>query len=583
MRSSYWMKTAEKEWFVTVYGKRLLFLFSFFLLAFALLLMHLGVIQIGRGEQYAFLALERQTRSLYLEDYPRGDILDRRGQSLTGRLQANRVVVFPSLIPDRTEAARFLGTVLGVPADRISPYLTGDPAYLPRDLTPGMVETIREKGMPGIVVLPVSFRYGPRPLAVQVVGYLGRAQSRTELAALQNSSGKAYQLNDWIGQAGLEKFYEQELKATRPRDAARLFVDAAGRPLPGLGLQFASGRKDPGRRHVVTTIDARIQQVVENVMDRRVKKGAVVVMDTRTGDILALASRPAYDPRPEALPGYLLTGEKGTFMDQATALFQPGSVFKVVVAAAALAEGLVTPDSRFTCRGSADEPVRCWYGPGHGNINFSRAFAESCNPVFVRVGLELGPEKIIEYARRFGLDNQAITGYPVTPDPRQDLGLIAASHNLVNSSLGQGPVLATPVQLAAMINVLANNGTYIQPRLVMELRDDGGRPVRTFPVEKGHRVLPPSVVAQLREMMEQVTTRGVGREAYLPGCGSAGKTGSAQVDDHGRVNAWFSGYAPVHDPRYTITVLVREGISGGESAAPVFREIMEQILPLPPA
>ncbi len=564
-------------------GRRLVILFSLFLFGFALLIVHLAVIQLGRGSKYAFLALERETETVVLEEYPRGEILDRRLQPLTGSVDVNRVVVFPRLITDRPAVIASLAGILELPVKKIEPYFNGPPCYLPFPLTPDQARAIREHHWPGILVLPVHLRYGPTPLAAGVVGYLGRVQSKEALDVLSVSSRKSYSLSDWVGQAGLEKYYEGELKATRPKSAARLFVDAAGRPIPGLGLAVDLRAVDPGRQHLVTTLDARVQRVVEEIMDRRVKKGAVVVMDPHTGDILALASRPGYDPRPDGLAGYITLGETGTFTDQTTALFTPGSVFKVVVAAAALAEGVVEPDSQFHCRGSLDQPVRCWYGPGHGDLTFRRAFAESCNPVFARVGLKLGAGKLIDYAGRFGLDNQTITGYPVPRDGRQNWQLVAAPHNLVNSSLGQGPVLATPVQITAMMGVIVNDGVYIQPRLVRELRNDADQVTRSFPTGPNHRAIPASTAARMREMMELVTTEGVGRQAYVPGYGSAGKTGSAQVDGRGKVNAWFTGYAPLHKPRYVVTVLVREGISGGETAAPVFREIMEKILTLPPA
>lgn len=309
--------------------KRLVILFSTLLISFLLLIIHLGIIQLARGDYYAFLALERETQSVTLEDYPRGEILDRRLQSLTGSVDANRVVVFPRLVADKQAVTVALADILGLPATEVAPYLTGKPCYLPYPLTPAQAKTIREHQWSGILVLPVHLRYGTQPLAAQVIGYLGRVQSLQDLATLNANRKKTYSLSDWVGQTGLEKYYEEELNATRPKSSARLFIDAAGRPLPGLCIQAGSRTIDPGRQHLVTTIDARV------------KKGAVVVMDTHTGDILALASRPFYDPRPESLAHYLATGENGTFTDQGTALFQPGSVFKVVVAAAALTEGIV--------------------------------------------------------------------------------------------------------------------------------------------------------------------------------------------------------------------------------------------------
>ncbi|OAT79399.1 peptidoglycan D,D-transpeptidase FtsI family protein [Desulfotomaculum copahuensis] len=558
-------------------SRRMAGLFYILFFCFLLMVAHLAVIQLVRGDHYAFKALEQETMSVDLEDYPRGQILDRHLQSLTGETKANRVVVFPGLIPGREAVAVKLAGILNVDPVSLTPFLTGDPCYLPFTLTPAQSAAIRKQNWPGVLVLPVSFRYGAHPLANQVTGYLGHIDSGSELAALNQNSSKEYRLGDWVGKAGLEKYYEPELKATRPLAAARVFIDAAGRPLPGVHVN--SREPDPGRDDVVTTIDAGIQRKVEAIMDKKIDKGAVVVMDPHTGDILAMASRPSFDPQPDKLPHYLASSPQGAFLDQCTTLFQPGSVFKIVVAAAALAEGAVTPQSTFTCLGDKDPLVHCWYAPGHGTITFARGFAESCDPTFAQVGLKLGAAKLIKYARLFGMDNQQITGYPVPRDNRQNLQLIAAPHALVNSSIGQGPVLETPVQIAAMLNVIVNNGVYIQPRLVKEIRSSGGRVVKTFPAAPGKRAIPPATAEEMRRLLYLVTTRGTGQAGYVSGYGSAGKTGTAQVDGRGKLNAWFCGYAPVDHPRYVVVVLARgDGVSGGASAAPVFQEIINSLM-----
>lgn len=424
---------------------------------------------------------------------------------------------------------------------------------------------------------PYSLRYGPRPLAVHIVGHLGRIRDQDEMQKLARSNGKAYSLSDWTGRQGIEYFYERELKGQYPAGLAALYTDARGTPLKGLPLTLHTGLPDSSRSDVVTTIDAGVQGLVEGVMDRYVKKGAVVVMDTSSGDILAMASRPSYNPDPAAAEQQPAEGDE-RYINQALTLFQPGSIFKVVVAVAALSEGVVRADTSFTCHGREDRPVRCWHGEGHGSITFAEAFAQSCNPVFVALGRELGPQKLIAYARAMGMDNQDVTGYPAARDRRQNLDLLAGKYNLANSSVGQGPLLATPVQITAMVNSLAGGGLYFQPRLVSEIRPAGGFPVKIRAPEPV-RVITPEIAAQVGQLMEMVTREGVGRKAWVPGKGSAGKTGSAQLSESGgSVNAWFSGYAPLGSPRYTITVLVREGISGGETAAPVFREIMDGLL-----
>ncbi len=559
-------------------SQRMVKLFYVLMFCFSVLIVHLAILQLADGGYYAYQALKEETLTVDLEDYPRGQILDRHFYSLTDETRADRVVVFPQLIFNRVAAANWLAGILQVEQTKLIPYLSGKPCYLPFPLSSGQSKAILKHNQPGVQVLPVSFRYGVQPLAAQEVGYLGHIASTDELATLNRKNHKNYQLGDWVGQAGLEGFYEKELKATRPLRAARLFIDGAGRPLRGLGIQVAN-ETDPGQNNVVTTIDADIQRKVEKIMDAKVHKGAVVVMDPYSGDILAIASRPTFDPHPGSLDYYLKNSPQGTFLDQCTSLFQPGSVFKVVVASAALAEKVVTPQSTFMCLGDKDPLIHCWYAPGHGKITFEDGFAQSCDPTFAQVGLKLGAKKLMQYARLFGMDNQKITGYPVSGDNRQNLQLIGSPYALVNSSVGQGPVLTTPVQIAAMLSVITNDGIYVQPRLVKEVTSFSGKVIRTFSTGSQHRVIPASVATEMRHLLQLVTTKGTGQAGYVPGYGSAGKTGTAQVNGIDKLNAWFCGYAPLEHPRYVVVVLVRgENVGGGGTAAPVFKEIIKAIM-----
>lgn len=557
-----------------IISKRLVWIFSLLALFLLMLTARLGYLQIARGEFYARQALERETEKVVLEDFSRGMILDRNYNSLTGSHNANRVVVFPRLVEDKALVSTGLASILRVDAGEIRKEISSGSGLLSYPLDAGQALAVKQQGWEGVTVVPVHFRYGVRPLATQVVGHLGRVRDNAEREKLARLTGRSYSLSDWIGRQGLEKYYEQVLKGDSPAASARLYLDASGKVLPGLPLEVNTNGADSSRGNVITTLDAAIQSKVEEIMDRRVEMGAVVVM-APGGDLLAMASRPAYNPAPGKIEDYL-GGNNDAFLDQCTDLFQPGSIFKVVVAAAALEEGLVSEDTLFYCAGREDRLISCWH-PGHGEITFARAFAESCNPAFARLGLKLGAAKIIEYAGRLGLNNQEITGYPLPRKNQQDFRLIAAKYNLVNSSVGQGPVLATPVQISAMLNTMVNGGVYRQPRLVSGISGPGLE--KQFPPGEGVRAVSPDTATRLLKLLGMVTTEGVGREAYVPGFGSAGKTGSAQLGyGGGPVNAWFSGYVPEENPQYIITVLVRNGKSGGETAAPLFREIAREIM-----
>lgn len=551
---------------------------TFFILGFSLLALvfPLWQLQVLNGDLYSCLALEQGSLWVSLEDAPRGRILDRNLLPLSAGKTETRLVVFPPAIKEKDDAARSLAEILGVDDASIKPYLDGEPCYLPYSLTPEQAEFVRQKNWTGIMALPVHFRYGENYLASQTLGHLGKVSTYGEYLNLAANSKKIYRYNDLVGKTGLELAYEEDLKGNKPEQAVRVYKDANGKLLGSPGFEVEEQTEDRGRRDVVLTLDSRIQQIVEDIMDRKIAEGAVVVMEAGTGDILAMASRPDFDP---AHPGQNIEGwaEESSF-DHCTALYQPGSVFKTVLAAAALEKNPGILKSRFTCLGEKENLIHCWKDEGHGDINFSRAFAESCNPTFARIGLDLGAQKLIEYAERFGLDNQNVIGYPAGCDPRQDLGRIGEPYNLVNCSIGQGPVLVTPLQVTAMTNTVVSGGIYREPRLVKEIRSSGSI-VKEFYSDAGSEAVSPDTAAMLRSLMELVVDEGTGLEAAVPVFGSAGKTGSAQTGGRGeQTDAWFTGYAPRQNPRYVVTVLVEGGGSGSASAAPIFREVMENIL-----
>ena len=559
---------------MTFVQQRLIKTFIVIALLFAALVLKLYGIQIVQGDQLSQRALQLSAREISLEEFSRGDILDRHGHALHGGTSEARLVLFPAYIKDKAAMADRLAGIVpgGVGFDVL---LREDPVMVPIVLAPQQVAAINELHHPGVMVLPVQLRYGNRPLAVHVSGHLSKAPA--DASNTRKSTGP----DQWFGVLGLERFYDEELHGQRAKKYARIYVDARDRLVASGPEVVTRSVKDHQRHHLVTTIDINIQRVVEEVMDKEVPLGSVVVMDTRTGDILAAASRPSFNPHPQAIVTALATGSD-VFMDQTTALFQPGSTFKLVVAAAAMEEGLASPDTVFQCHGELGPLISCWHAAGHGSLTLEEAFAVSCNPTFAQLGLQLRAEQLIHYASAFGLDNQTIIGYPVREDPRQDLSLVGAGYNLVNSSVGQGPVLVTPVQMAAMVNVVVNNGVYLPPRLVKEVRNDEQQTVRYLAPGSSTKVISSFTATRLKGMLEAATTRGVGTQAFVPVYGSAGKTGSAQLDGaEGTVNAWFAGYAPLNRPRYVIVILVREGVSGGQTAAPVFREITRAILDLP--
>ncbi|MCG8401895.1 MAG: penicillin-binding protein 2 [Firmicutes bacterium] len=562
------------------WGSNRLFLCRWLLIAaFLAIAGHLYVIQVLQGPAYAVQARQISAQEVVLEDYMRGEIVDRNGVPLSGGYHANRVAVFPGLMDDKEHTLRTLSGILDIRYDQLLQQAGGG-AFLTSVPSAGAQQSVlRRNGLPGVFLLPVYQRYGPAPLAAHITGHLGKIESMEQLRRLRSENKKHYALGDWVGKSGLEYFYEGELKGQGPARAAYVTHDALGRIIKGPGLIVTNAGPDPARKNVKTTIDAQVQRVVEEVMDAHIFQGAVVVMRAGGGDILAMASRPGYHPSPARVEDCLRRPAGEIFLDRCTALFQPGSVFKVVLAAAALERESVFHQNTYNCAGSDAEPVHCWFEQGHGAINFADAFAHSCNPAFVQLGQELGPDTIVKYATGLGLDKQNIIGYPAQPEFKQDLSLVGKDYNLANSSIGQGPVLVTPVQVTAMMNAIVSGGTYHAPQLVAGLTDAENRMVYRIDAPEPLRALKPATADRLQEILRRVTASGVGKKAELPGWGTAGKTGSAEVaGPNDTVNAWFTGYAPADTPRFVITVLVQGGQSGSETAAPVFRTIVEKLM-----
>lgn len=563
------------------FGRRTGILFYFFVLVFWGLGAHLAYIQIISGPGLSYDALTQQTQAVPLEIPPRGQILDRNLKPLVSYREPFRLIVFPAAVVDIEKTAGVISAVLNLSYTQAESYLKGKPVVIPVDLDTTQINFFKEKQMSGVIVAKIQVRDRVQEIASHILGYIGVGNA----------------INNWSGKSGVELLYNDVLQGQVPDSRVRIFLDGKGKYVSGLKYSFEKNLIDKARHNVVLTIDREIQQIVEQSVDKAgIRDGAVVVMDVYSGDIVAMTSRPGYwldkpADRPEDIQNNVYTENAvyvqnavynqsklsdRSFVNHSLSQYQPGSVFKVVVAAAALQEAAVNPNSIFLCKGHKDEFVKCYQEKGHGLLNFAQAVAVSCNPTFARVGIKLGAPKLMDYAKRFGLGQTEIIGYKKIGSDAS-VNSIASNYNLVNASLGQWPVEASVVQVTAMMNTVANNGVYLKPRLVLDIRDYSGHITKSFESDTGKRAISIQTAKEVQSMLGMVTQTGTGRKAWVTSWGSAGKTGSAQVG-HEKTDAWFSGYAPVNNPRYTVTVLVNDGESGGTTAAPVFKEIMENIL-----
>lgn len=557
-------------------------------IAVALLCGRVAYLQLFHSEQLARLAGQRQTKLLPGEDVPRGNILDRNGNSLTDSKVEPALIVFPSMLRDNKKTTQQLARVLGVSQRAVSAMLQNRTyTYFP-GLTEEQMREADELGIYGIYTAQVKARYGSGSLARHVIGHINSIDPEA-WAVLNNQrgvmgQGGEYSINDVIGVKGIEAEYENYLHASDPEFFLSAVMDARGDVIPGISFTEVPASSGAGNRNsVYLTIDVKLQKKIEEVMDAEIENGAVVVMEVATGDILAVCSRPNYDQN--LIAETIVTSNKA-FNNRAFEFFNPGSVFKVLIAAAALEEGLVNPQEMFFCSGKytlgTGLTINCWETEGHGFVNLVEGFASSCNPVFIEVALRLGREKILEYGGKLGLSEAEIIGYPTASFKCLDIERFSDG-KIANAALGQEGIRLSPLQVAAMISTIANGGYYQTPRLVSKVEDYQGNTLQAFPSGSRTRVISPHAVSQVQTMLGEAVVNGTGNNAWISVFGSGGKTGSAETgrtgpDGKSIKNVWFAGYAPLEQPRFAIVVLKEEGDSGGGDAAPVFKEIAEYAL-----
>jgi penicillin-binding protein 2 len=556
----------------------------------------------------------------------RGLIMDRNGRVLADNqpaysLTVDRIVMKPLLKahPDhRAKLIVFLSTVLGLPPQEVEARFEkgksipqARPLEIGEDLTLGQVAMIQAQNIafPELTVLPVQRRNYPYgTMAGHVLGFIGEV-SEKELV-----KRKDLKQGDLIGKRGVELMYDGFLHndvqyGLRGIDGAEYWeYDSHGRRLS----EYVAARRQPvSGDNVYTTIDFELQRRAEQYFNENEMVGAAVVLDPRNGEILAMASSPAYNPNvyskrftPEVYKTISSNPFKIELNRTIQGLYSPGSVFKSVMAVAGLSDGAVTPSTQFVCGGSGvffGRRFRCWKKEGHGAVDVRRALKVSCDIYFYNVGAKLGVDKIGEYARKmtFGeisqvdLDGEKAGLVPSVKWAREKQKRKWYPSETISVAIGQGPLIVTPLQVANMTAAIANGGKVYRPHVLrmVEKRQPNGQLQRMRSEKKVvHEVpLSPDAIRAVREGMWQVVNDpgGTGSNARVEGLDIAGKTGSVQVIAYaGRIkatslpfkyrdHAWFASFAPANNPQMVVVVFVEHGGAGGADAAPLAKLLFE--------
>jgi penicillin-binding protein 2 len=578
--------------------KRVMVLATSVVAAFVILIGQLWYLQVLEGGRFLDASDKNRIRVRPIAA-PRGILYDRHGTPLVDNRPAFTLSLIPRELPRDIESRdAVLGRVaslLRIPYQELLDAVTKVPpdSLLPvrvrRGLTLADVAKVEEwkLELPGVITEVEPQRVYPTSrFGAHLLGYVREANDE------QLKQGR-YRRGDMVGQSGLERLLDEYLRGQDGGE--RIEVDAMGR----LVRRVQQTEPHAGAQ-VVTTIDRAIQEAAERAMDGLA--GAVVVMDPRSGDVLAMVSTPAFEI--DRFTGtidreaWLRVVQDPNFPLLNRAIqsqYAPGSVFKILVTAAGLQEGTLTPLDRTYCNGQfqlGNATFKDWKPEGHGSVDLHHAMMHSCNIFYYEAGLKIGGATIARYASAFGFGLPTAIDLPgekhgLVPKPPVARGRPAKSFppgETVNMSIGQGTVLVTPMQVARFMAAVANGGVLWRPRLVQRVeRPDRGVVWSDQGQVSGHVELSPVVWAFLRQSLWAVVNdNGTGAAARIPGVDIAGKTGTAQMiaksrADKGQDHAWFAAFAPVKAPEVVVVVIVERGGKGGQVAAPIAKKIFNAI------
>jgi penicillin-binding protein 2 len=590
------------------FRRRLRVLLTTLLIGFFLLLARTWHLQVIQGEDFLRLSENNRLRSLRTKSL-RGKLLDRHGHVLADNRPAFTLMAIPEDLPPPEQLPTLLHTLnLEVDPEVLKLHratMAFKPVPIKRDVPRDRVAYFAEHRMdfPGLFleVEPLrSYPYGT--FAAHLLGYLGEIGE----SQLQRSKSEGYQLGDLIGQYGLERTYEAVLRGQH--GVRQVEVDALGRE-----MQLIAARPQKPGTNLVLTLDLYLQQLAEQLLEEHA--GAIIALDPRNGQILALASSPTFDPNAFATHlsktewTALTTHPKRPLNNRALqGQYPPGSIFKIVTALAALEESVVTPQKTQFCPGSyvyGSRTFRDWKAGGHGTMNLRQALIESCDVYFYHVGQELGVDRIARHARAFGLgqatgfglDSEKSGLIPSTQWKRRARAQPWYAGETLSVAIGQGYTLFTPLQAANMIAAVANGGTLYKPSIVLRQESADGTILHETAPEVLHQLpLKPQHLAVVRQSLWGVVNdpKGTGKKAHHEHIAIAGKTGTAQVvrlPEHSgprqrqehiperyRDHAWFVAFAPFEAPTIAVVIMIEHAGKGGGQFAEYAKTLIHAYL-----
>jgi penicillin-binding protein 2 len=607
------LNTQRMEDFKGIYK----YLVVFIGLAFFLIFIRLWSLQVIKGSDLRRLS---ENNCIRLRENPadRGMLFDQKGRILAHNRPSYEVYLVPEDLKVNPGVVTEVGRLLNIPPEEIEERLKAQkrrapfkPVKIKSDINWNELALLESNRvhLPGLIVDVRPRRaYDYGELASHLIGYLGEIDENE----LKQAREATYRMGALIGKYGVEYRWEDDLRGV---DGGRqIEVDALGREIRPLGTV----EPFPGN-NLFLTIDLDLQKTAEEAYQD--KNGALIAMDPKTGRVLAMVSKPSFEP--DIFARNILQEEWKSLLENPhhplqnkgiQGQYPAGSVFKIITAIAGLESGMITPDTTFNCTGAfhyGNRDFRCWKEGGHGAISLHRAIVESCDVYFYQVGLKVGVDLIAHYANEFGLGkvigislpHEKPGTVPSSSWKKKRFGVPWYSGETLSFAVGQGYLNATPLQLLMLISGVANDGKLYQPRVVEKVEDIYGKKLKEYPpVELGRADVSEKTLQIIQEALRGAVNdpHGTGWTCLLKEVKVAGKTGTAQVvrlpenfkkGDMNRMpqkyrdHAWFVAYAPFEDPKISIAVLVEHGGFGASAAAPIAKKVIAKYLnaePSPP-
>lgn len=570
--------------------KRLTLIFILLSALFVALAVRIGYLQFVDGAKLSREALEQQTRDRLI-NAKRGTIYDRTGKQLATSGDVETVGISPVTVREAGEVdkyAKTLAEILELDENNIKEKINSNVSYvlLKRKIEKETADKIREANLKGVYLDADTKRYYPyNNIGSHVIGFTG---------------------DDNQGLLGIEMVYDSKLKGQSGRIVTARNADGTEMP-----YKYDRYYTPEDGCDITLTIDITIQHFLEKhldqaMVDNQLQKGAAgIIMDVRTGDILAMATKPDFnlndpftiydDKTLKAIETAQTDEEKQKirkdYFDKiwrnkaVVDSYEPGSTFKLITGAMALEEGVTTINDHFNCPGYhivAGVRIGCWKAGGHGNVDFVGALKGSCNPAFMQIGAKVGNSNFYKYYKGFGFTEK--TGIEL---PGETTGTFypEGSFNeveLATASFGQGPTI-TPLQMLAAVGAIANDGKLVKPHLVKNITDSSGNVIESYDTQVVRQVISEQTASIIRGIMEEVVSEGTGGKAYLEGFRVGGKTGTSEKVPRGNEKyiASFAGIAPADDPQVAMILLLDEPIgahTGGLIAAPLAGKILDDVL-----